>query len=28
VHSGVKCGTYYVDVDSVDLYLVLHLVTK
>jgi hypothetical protein len=25
VHSGVKCGSYYVDVDSVDLYLVLHL---
>jgi hypothetical protein len=24
----VKCGTYYGDVDSVDLYLVIHLGTK
>jgi hypothetical protein len=28
VHSWVKCGTYYVDVDSVDLYLAIHLGTK
>jgi hypothetical protein len=28
VHSWEKCGTYYVDVDSVDLYIVIHLGIK
>jgi hypothetical protein len=28
VHSWGKCGTYYGDVDNVDLYFVIHLGIK
>jgi hypothetical protein len=28
VHSWERCGIYYVNVDSVDLYIVIHLGIK